>query len=53
LFTGPRQCGKTTLAKNLLKDLEGKYYYWNSDQHPKQILANKIVHNSQLWVLMS
>lgn len=50
LLAGPRQCGKTTLAKNLLKDLEGKYYNWDSDQHRKLILANNIDHNSKLWV---
>ena len=28
LIAGPRQCGKTTLAESIIKNLKGSYYNW-------------------------
>ena len=36
---GPRQSGKTTLAKSLLKDTDGVYLNWDRPQDQKRILA--------------
>lgn len=37
-ISGPRQCGKTTLAKDLLKGTDGAYFNWDYDEHRRQIL---------------
>ncbi len=39
---GPRQCGKTTLAKSLLSGASGQYFNWDYDQDRQAILE-------QLW----
>ena len=31
IILGPRQCGKTTLIHDLIKDLQGNYAIWNGD----------------------
>ena len=51
LLAGPRQCGKTTLAKGLLKEYSGEYYSWDIDSHRKIIRSNKLNEPSKLWVL--
>ena len=50
LLAGPRQCGKTTLAKKLLNEYKGTYYSWDADEHRKLIRSNKIDEASKLWV---
>lgn len=39
---GPRQCGKTTLAKMLLKESQGRYFNWDYDEDRDAILK-------QIW----
>lgn len=50
LLAGPRQCGKTTLATELLKESKGAYYNWDIDSHKKIIRTSKIDESSKLWV---
>lgn len=38
---GPRQCGKTTLARSLLKGSNGVYFNWDDDVHRRRILARQ------------
>jgi predicted AAA+ superfamily ATPase len=47
---GPRQCGKTTLAKKILKEYDGVYYNWDKDEHKKLIRNNNLDHSKELWV---
>lgn len=48
---GPRQCGKTTLAKSLLKsDFQGRYFNWDRVSDRKQILAGNWVDEEQLLI---
>lgn len=35
---GPRQCGKTTLAKQILKKIEGLYFNWDLNRDRESIL---------------
>ncbi len=38
-LTGPRQSGKTTIVKDLLKKMAGSYFNWDDLDHRKMILA--------------
>ncbi|MCK5917918.1 MAG: ATP-binding protein [Cocleimonas sp.] len=38
---GPRQVGKTTLAKSLLADMKGRYFNWDYDEDRQAILQKK------------
>ena len=39
---GPRQCGKTTLAKSLLEEAKHSIYLnWDNSQHRKDILGQR------------
>ncbi|MBI2026613.1 MAG: ATP-binding protein [Deltaproteobacteria bacterium] len=51
-LSGPRQCGKTTLAKDLLKVFpSGQYYNWDIGRDRKLILKNEFNLDSQVWIL--
>ncbi len=50
LLAGPRQCGKTTVAQKLLKQIGGSYYNWDNDLHRKAITQNNLNHDAKLWV---
>ena len=50
LLAGPRQCGKTTLAKILLKKIKGAYYNWDIDEHKKLIRTSELDLKAKLWV---
>lgn len=39
VLSGPRQCGKTTLAKKLVRERAGAYYSW--DIHPDRLRIQK------------
>lgn len=49
---GPRQVGKTTLAKNLLEknSFAGRYFNWDLDEDRRDILAKKWRNDSKLIV---
>ncbi|OGQ21479.1 MAG: hypothetical protein A3I05_08840 [Deltaproteobacteria bacterium RIFCSPLOWO2_02_FULL_44_10] len=53
MIAGPRQCGKTTLAKALAKKTgwTSHYYNWDVDEHRKQILEGSLDAASRLWIL--
>lgn len=53
LLAGPRQCGKTTLAKDIAKKLaiSSSYYSWDIDEHRMDLLKNRLDLSSRLWVL--
>jgi len=42
---GPRQVGKTTLAKSLLRDPAGSYFTWDLDSHRRRIIRAR----EQFW----
>ncbi len=49
---GPRQCGKTTLARNLLKThkVPSNYFNWDADEDRKAILEQKWLGSGNLIV---
>lgn len=47
---GPRQCGKTTLAKSLLKDNKGLYFNWDRVSDRRKILAGDWTDEDHLLV---
>ena len=49
LLSGPRQCGKTTLAEGLLSK-EGIYYSWDSSKDRKAIQNSQLDETKKLWV---
>jgi uncharacterized protein len=49
-LTGPRQSGKTTLAKDLLKKVVGSYFNWDDPDHRKKILTRDWVDEEKLIV---
>jgi predicted AAA+ superfamily ATPase len=50
LLSGPRQCGKTTLAQNLLATVSGAYYSWDSLSDRLAIQKRKLDFEARLWV---
>lgn len=51
LLSGPRQCGKTTLAKSLISENKGAYYNWDDDLDRKGLLHGNIDPSADLWIL--
>jgi predicted AAA+ superfamily ATPase len=49
LLSGPRQCGKTTLASELHTD--SRYYSWDIEQHRKTIRGSALDESKDLWIL--
>jgi uncharacterized protein len=47
---GPRQCGKTTLAKAILSQQQGRYYNWGDDDDRRSILKKNWDDDQQLLV---
>jgi len=47
---GPRQVGKTTLAKKLLSTINGRYFNWDYDQDRHNILQQFWSHNDDLLI---
>lgn len=47
---GPRQCGKTTLSKQVLDQIPGIYYSWDYPSHRKAIQNNQLEESAKLWV---
>lgn len=50
LLAGPRQCGKTTLAKSLLERLGGEYFDWDVAAHRKALRGLALPEAERLWV---
>jgi uncharacterized protein len=50
LLVGPRQCGKTTLARMFLQETKGAYYNWDVDKHRAALRASNLEHDALLWV---
>jgi len=51
LLAGPRQCGKTTLANQLIERIGGEYYSWDVDEHRRLIRNSMLSEGAKLWVL--
>lgn len=51
---GPRQCGKTTLAKTILNSCQGKgggkYFNWDLDDDRRDLLKKKWLQNERLLI---
>jgi hypothetical protein len=50
LLAGPRQCGKTTLARRMLDRLGGAYFSWDVAEHRKALRAGHLPDDDYLWV---
>jgi uncharacterized protein len=50
LLAGPRQCGKTTLAKSLLQEIKGHYYNWDILEDKNLIKTNQVDRETKLWI---
>ncbi|MBI2373003.1 MAG: ATP-binding protein [Deltaproteobacteria bacterium] len=50
LVAGPRQCGKTTLARSVLAHRGGAYYSWDIATDRAKLKANKLDEAEPLWV---
>ncbi len=46
---GPRQVGKTTMAQQILENLDGEYLNWDIPEHRDQILRSQLP-DSRFWV---
>ena len=54
LLSGPRQCGKTTFAKQLARrfSTKGKYYYnWDVDEDRSRIKMGQLDPKASIWIL--
>lgn len=53
MIAGPRQCGKTTLAKTIAKKYTKNfaYYNWDIEADKRLIMHTELNANAQLWVL--
>ncbi len=49
LLSGPRQCGKTTLALDLVEGLGGAYYSWDVLATRLAIQKRELDHGAKLW----
>lgn len=47
---GPRQVGKTTLARSLMQRERGQYFNWDSDEHRHDLLRKKWTSEDRLLV---
>jgi predicted AAA+ superfamily ATPase len=49
-LVGPRQCGKTTLASQILADEGGAYFSWDVDAHRRALREGALPEDKRLWV---
>jgi uncharacterized protein len=50
ILSGPRQCGKTTLSKDLLKQFSGSYMNWDNASMRLKIQKGDLDQSADLWV---
>jgi len=50
LLAGPRQCGKTTLARAILAERDGTYYSWDVAADRAKLKAGALDEAAPLWV---
>jgi hypothetical protein len=50
LFSGPRQCGKTTMVKALAAARHGAYYSWDATANRLAIQKRHLAADRPLWV---
>ncbi|PWU17609.1 MAG: AAA family ATPase [Bdellovibrio sp.] len=51
LLAGPRQCGKTSLAKDLVRKVGGSYYNWDIEKDRRILVSQKLDAGAALWAL--
>jgi len=51
LIAGPRQCGKTTMARAILERLGGAYYNWDVDAQRRLLRHSQLDEGARLWIL--
>ncbi|MDX2053892.1 MAG: AAA family ATPase [Polyangiaceae bacterium] len=49
ILSGPRQCGKTTLARERVRSLGGAYYSWDKHADRLTIQNRDLDHGAKLW----
>jgi uncharacterized protein len=49
-LVGPRQCGKTTLARQIMAKEGGAYFNWDVDEHRRTLRAGMLPERDRLWV---
>ena len=50
LLAGPRQCGKTTLAEELVKRARGAYFNYDVSAHRQALRSGALPEDKKLWV---
>jgi predicted AAA+ superfamily ATPase len=50
-LVGPRQSGKTTLARSLAMPTPQRYYNWDIDSDRRLLLASELDPDARLWIL--
>jgi predicted AAA+ superfamily ATPase len=51
LLAGPRQCGKSTVARKILTVFKGSLYNWDIERDRKRIIKSDLNQQDSLWVL--
>jgi predicted AAA+ superfamily ATPase len=52
MLSGPRQCGKTTLAKSISRSNDNlAYYNWDVNTHRQLLKNNKLDESKEFWIL--
>jgi predicted AAA+ superfamily ATPase len=50
LLSGPRQSGKTTLARRVIDRLGGAYFSWDVEPHRAALRRNELPESARVWV---
>lgn len=48
MVAGPRQCGKTTMARAIMVRMGGAYFSWDVPAHRKLLRAQKLPEDARL-----